>query len=122
MKGFIAALILLAVVGTAVGINANFVKDTQAVLSCAAENFSVVPSEDTVLRIKALREQFDEAQKKLSLSVNFYSLDRISELLASLEAYAATHDASNYAATLQMLRDALQDLSRLEQVAVETLF
>ena len=122
MKGFYFALALLLAVGLSVTINAEFVKDTEAALSSAAEAFADIPTEETVSQIQNLRKEFEKAQKKLSFSVNFYALDRVGELLASLEAYARSGDVSGYASTYEMLRDALKDLSRLERVSWETLF
>ena len=122
MKGFYFALALLLAVAISVTVNAEFVKGTEAALSSAAEAFADGPTEDTVQQIRNLRQEFETARKKLSFSVNFFSLDRVGELLASLEAYARSGDVSGYASTYEMLRDALKDLSRLERVSWGTLF
>ena len=122
MKGFIAALALLVAVGGAVGVNAHMVKDTQATLSYAVEQLSAIPCEDAVRDIQGLRQEFEKAQKTLCFSINFYTLDRVAELLASLEAYARTGNVSEYASTHQLLQDALQDLARLEHLSWKTVF
>ena len=122
MKGFFVALALLVGVMILVAVNADFVMDTQSSLSRAAEAFSPVPSTEAVAQIAALRESFGQVETRLSFSVNYYLLDRVNELLASLEAYAASADAAGYASTHQMLIDALRDLSRLEKVSWETIF
>ena len=130
MKGFFVALALLLGVATLVAVNANFVTDTQASLSRAAETISSVPSQDAVAQIQALQKEFEKAEKRLSFSINYYLLDRVSELLASLEAYAASADtaadtvavSASYASTHKMLQDAIRDLSRLEQISLKTIF
>ena len=122
MKGFYVALILLVGVVVLVAINAAFVIDTQAALSHTAETIFPFPSEEAIGQIRALREQFESTETKLSFSVNYYLLDRINELLASLEAYAASDDAASYASTHQILMDALRDLSRLESVSWMNIF
>jgi hypothetical protein len=121
MKGFYFALALLAGVVLLVAINAAFVIDTQASLSRTVEALSPVPSEVAIGQIRALREQFESKETKLSFSINYYLLDRIKELLASLEAYAASGDTPGYTSTHQLLRDTIQDLSRLETISWMTI-
>ena len=122
MKGFFVALILLVGVAVLVATNAIFVTNTQTTLSRAAEALSPAPTDDAPKQIQALRETFEAAETKLSFSINYYLLDRVSELLASLEAYASSDDAAGYASTHRMLMDAIHDLSRLETISWMNIF
>ena len=122
MKGFWMALVLLVLVTVLVITNAQFVINTQTDLAQTVETFPALPSKNTTDAISELRERFTKVQKTLSLSVNFYELDRINELLLSLEIYASAGDTTAYASTRALLLDALQHLSRLEQISWERIF
>ena len=122
MKVSWLALTLLVGVAILVSANAHFIVCTQESLTRAAQACPAVPSDPATSTIAALKAQFDKAEKHLSLSISFYTLDRISDLILSLEAYAKAGDTSAYTATRALLLEALQNLARAEQVAWESVF
>ena len=121
----VVAICVLCLILITVTVNAVFVNRLVDRLTDMAEALPSSPEEqDTeklIARINELADLLAAHEKALNLSVSFQLIDRAHELTDQLKAYAATHEAGNYAATRESLLDALDDLKRLEKIGAENI-
>ena len=75
--------------------------------------------EDACLR---LREQWKKHTDRVGLSVCFGVLDRVSEQVELLSSCAACGDRYGFESARTLLRDALEDMRRLERISIGNLF
>ncbi len=122
MKGCALGGVVLAVVIALVVGNAVFINRTVRDLTAGLDALPPVPdSETTPAEIAALREALESKEALLGLSVSYEEMDKAVESLRGLEASAAAGDVSRYRATLEILRDLMEDLARLEKLSVKNL-
>ena len=121
MKGCIVAAVVLAVVLSLVAVNAIYVRHVSATLTEMAESLPDLPGEDTPEEVQKIRAYLERHASPLSLSVNYSSLSRAFDSIATLEAYAEAGDAVQYAATLAVLQEICRDIARAERFHVKNL-
>lgn len=122
MKGWVVAAAVLLAVCILVGVNGFYVRHTTRELMADMEALPAVPDpETTPAEVAALREKLDSHLTGLGLSVSYTVLDRAIETLYSLEANARVGDHMQYAASLALLRDMLEDIARLERFRLENI-
>lgn len=122
MKGWVVAAAVLLAVCILVGVNGFYVRRTTRELMADMEALPAVPDpETTPAEVAALREKLDGHLTGLGLSVSYTVLDRAIETLYSLEANARVGDHMQYAASLALLRDMLEDIARLERFRLENI-
>lgn len=92
-----------------------------AALRTRADALPVIPDADTPGLLDGLETQFNRYETGLSLSVSFPILDRVREQIAAARAYAVSGSDTDYAAALAVLREALNDLDRLERFSVRNI-
>ena len=90
-------------------------------LRTRADALPVIPDADTPGLLDGLETQFNRYETGLSLSVSFPILDRVREQIAAARAYAVSGSDTDYAAALAVLREALNDLDRLERFSVRNI-
>ncbi len=117
----IAAAVLLCLILCAVAANAVFVRGSVAALRTRADALPAIPDADTPGLLDGLGAQFNRYETGLSLSVSFPILDRVREQIAAARAYAVSGSDTDYAAALAVLREALNDLDRLERFSVRNI-
>lgn len=116
MKASVGGGILLLLVLLLVIFNAGYVQGTTRSME---ERIAVLPDEPTAEAargIEELRAYWEIHQPWLRLTVSFSLTDRVSELAASLEAYAEGGAETDYTATKALLWDAVKDVRRLEDL------
>ena len=86
-----------------------------------ADALPAIPDADTPGLLDGLEAQFNRYETGLSLSVSFPILDRVREQIAAARAYAVSGSDTDYAAALAVLREALNDLDRLERFSVRNI-
>lgn len=147
MKGCMIALAILTLIVAAVIANAayvRFVTDSLAAdLAALPDNLLVSEPLDnkpfdnkpfdnepldnepfdneTAAAVAAVRENFEKHLPLLSVTVAYPVLDRVTESLRILETHAQTGDNSEYAATLTLLRELVEEIARLEKLSVENI-
>ena len=137
MKGCMIALAILTLIVAAVIANAayvRFVTDSLAAdLAALPDNplvsepldnepFDNEPlANETAAAVAAVRENFEKHLPLLSVTVAYPVLDRVTESLRILETHAQTGDNSEYAATLTLLRELVEEIARLEKLSVENI-
>ena len=92
-----------------------------AALRTRADALPAIPDAGTPGLLDGLEAQFNRYETGLSLSVSFPILDRVREQIAAARAYAVSGSDTDYAAALAVLREALNDLDRLERFSVRNI-
>ena len=132
MKGCMIALAILTLIVAAVIANAAYVR---FVTDSLAADLAALPDEmlgnepldneplanETAAAVAAVRENFEKHLPLLSVTVAYPVLDRVTESLWILETHAQTGDNSEYAATLTLLRELVEEIARLEKLSVENI-
>ena len=132
MKGYVIALAVLTLIVAAVTANAayiRFVTDSLAADLAALPDKPLVSepldneplADETAAAVAAVRENFEKHLTLLSVTVAYPVLDRVTESLRILETHAQTGDSSEYAATLTLLRELVEEIARLEKLSVENI-
>lgn len=122
MKGcLLAAVILLLVVGTVI-LNAVYIHHTARELNEAVEALPAVPDPvNTPAIVAGIRESLEQKAPLLGITVAYATIDRVSEALIALESYARTGDLRQYDATLALLSDLIEELTRTERMTLDTI-
>lgn len=97
----------------------NEVKETMNEQICALPDPMDADCTDAAGRI---RDYWTEQKKYVGLSVEYAVVDRVSEQAASLFACAQCQDLYGYYTARSLLADAVEDMSRLEQLSPENIF
>ena len=122
MKGCMIALAILTLIVAAVIANAAYVR---FVTDSLAADLAALPDKpldnETADAVAAVRENFEKHLPLLSVTVAYPVLNRVTESLRILETYAQTGDNSEYAATLTLLRELVEEIARLEKLSVENI-
>ena len=82
---------------------------------------SVPDPQNTASAIFEIHQKLKLFTPLLGITVSYNTIDRVSEALIILEANVRTGDSMQYAATLSLLRDLIEELSRLEKISVENI-
>ncbi len=122
MKGCILAAAILLVVLGGVIVNAFFIRHTTNQLMECVEALPAIPdSQETPRDIAMIRERLEEKTIFLGITVAYAAIDRVSEALISLESFAKTGDQRQYAVTLALLLDLIEELARTEKITVDNI-
>lgn len=123
MKGCITAGCVLLFVVLLVIANAAYVRWATDDILKAVETLPEVPDPATTPdEVATVRMRFESHTTWLNLSLNYNQIDRATETFLSLEAAARTGDERQYAISLAVLRDMIENLARYERVKAEVLF
>ncbi len=122
MKGCIIGGVVLAVVIALVVVNAVFVNRTVEDLTEQLGTLPEAPDpETTPAEAVALREKLESKEALLGLSISYEVTDKAVEALRGLEAAARAGDVFQYQGTLEILKDLIEDIGRLEKLSVKNL-
>ncbi len=122
MKGCVIGGVVLAVVIALVAINAVFVNRTVEDLTERLDALPDVPDpEATPEAVASLRELLESKESLLGISVSYAVTDKAVESLRGLEAAARAGDVFQYQGTLEILKDLIEDIERLEKLSVKNL-
>lgn len=115
------AVLLLCLLCVAVGVNAVFVRRSVAELTRLADALPPTPDGTVAGRLEELARAFARRETALSVSVSFPLLDRVKEQITTARAYAEADSAAEYTAAVALLREALQDMARLEHFSARNI-
>lgn len=115
------AVLLLCLLCVAVGVNAVFVRRSVAELTRLADALPPTPDGTVAGRLEKLARAFERRETALSVSVSFPLLDRVREQITTARAYAEADSAAEYTAAVALLREALQDMARLEHFSARNI-
>lgn len=122
MKGCVLAAVILLLVVIGVICNALYIHHTADQLMEWVEALPDVPNpQETPHAIGQIRERLEKKVSLLGITVPYSIIDRVSEALINLEACARTDDRLQYAETLALLRDLVEEIGRTEKITVKNI-
>lgn len=121
MKSFLLSLLLLVALILGVTWNNLYIHDVFATMNGLLDAVPEVGEADCTAACERLSAEWEKHTDRVGLSVCFNVLDRVSEQTDLLLAAASCGDRYGFEAARVLLRDALEDMRRLEQFSIESL-
>ena len=122
MKGCVLAAVILLLVVIGVICNALYIRHTSDQLLEWVEALPEIPTpQETPRAIGEIRAELEKKTPLLGITVPYSIIDRVSEALINLEACARTDDRLQYAETLALLRDLVEEIGRTEKITVKNI-
>ena len=121
MKSLILLLLLIACLLCGTVCNAIYINDVSDRLLLAIDNLPPPENGDCSKQIGELLVFWESKIGTVCLSVSYTIADRISEHAKVLFACAACGDRFGFYSALALLRDAVEDMRRLEQFSIGNL-
>ena len=119
MRSFIITLILLALVCTAIVLNNMYIKHSaEYIVECVSDNSFVSAPEEAIGKLELF---WEKNHPIIGLSVGFKELDRMSDLILDLKIYYKLGSLPEVTRTRDMIREAADEISRLERFGIENL-
>ena len=122
MKQVIAVVLLLLVVLGGIGWNASYIHRVADRMNALLDSLPALPDRDAVTISENLLQIWEKELPTVGLSVSYTVADRVSEQAVALCSYAAARDPAGYRVSMNLLRDAVGDMRRLERFSVSNLF
>ncbi len=119
MRSFIITLILFIFICAAVVFNNLYIRSSAEYITerVSDENFSADPEGV----IEELEKFWEKNRPIIGLSVGFKELDRMSDLILDLKSYFNLGNSSETTRTREMIREAADEISRLERFSIENI-
>ena len=122
MKGCVLAAVILLLVVIGVICNALYIRHTSDQLLEWVEALPEIPTpQETPRAIVKIRAELEKKTPLLGITVPYSIIDRVSEALINLEACARIGDRLQYAETLALLRDLVEEIGRTEKITVKNI-
>ena len=121
MKAFVLSLILLAALILGVIWNYIYINDVFATFTAALDAIPDIGSDACVAACESLRNEWKKHTDTVGLSVCFPILDRVTEQTELLLVCASAGDRFGFESARALLRDALEDMRRLECLSIGNL-
>ena len=122
MKGCVLAAVILLLVVIGVICNALYIRHTSDQLLEWVEALPEIPTpQETPRAIGEIRAELEKKTPLLGITVPYSIIDRVSEALINLEACARIDDRLQYAETLALLRDLVEEIGRTEKITVKNI-
>ncbi len=122
MRAVWLSLALLVVLIAGVIWNYIYINDVFASMNASLDAIPDLSDEGCESACERLGEQWKKHTDRVGLSVCFGVLDRVSEQVELLHACAACGDRYGFESARTLLRDALEDMRRLERISIGNLF
>ena len=122
MRSLIATVVLLLVMLLATAANFVYVNTVADKLEEMVDKLPKDVREANVDEIQQLCDEWEKHAPFIGLTVGFLTVDKLTEQTHTLLACAESGDVFGYHTALTILKDAVDDMHRLEQFSVENLF
>ena len=122
MKSMATTLLLL--LGLLLGVTANYCYINEVKKTMNEQIYALPDPTDAECTDAAGRilDYWKRQEKYVGLSVEYAVLDRVTEQATALYACAECQDLYGYYTARSLLSDAVDDMSRLEQISLENIF
>ena len=122
MKWLALAIALVLLLGTGVTANYIYINDVSEQLLSRID--ALPPPDDATCnaRVAELLDYWETHINTVSLSVSYLISDRVSEQALTLLASVSSGNRDGYFIALALLRDAVDDMRRLERFSIGNLF
>ena len=118
MKSFVITLLLLAAMLLGIVTNSLYINNVVNEMLKMLDELPEPSHPSCEEKARAIFDFWNTHQSPVELSVNYLIVDRVSEQARLLLAAAEQGDVYGYHAALTLLRDAVEDLGRLESLAM----
>ena len=122
MRALILVISLIMLLTGALTVNYIYINDVSQRLLDAIDALPPPEDEDCTEALHALIDYWESHIDTVSLSVSYLISDRVSEQALTLSACAASGNRDGYFTALALLRDAVNDMRRLERFSIGNLF
>ena len=122
MRSFIITLVLLAAMLVGLVVNHLYINNVAKEMLEMLEALPDIGAADCTERANELLDFWNKRVPTVEISVSFTLLDKVSEQASLLVACAACGDLYGYRSALELLRDAIEDLRRPEQLSLGNIF
>ncbi len=122
MRSFITTIVLLVLMFSAAGVNFIYVNHVADTMEKMTENLPSITEPSCVEKTTELCEEWEKNAPFVGLTVGFLTVDKLTEQTLTLLSCAESGDVYGYHTALAILKDAIDDMHRLEKFSVENLF
>ena len=122
MKSFWISIVLLIAMLVGVGVNYVYINGVADELNTQIDAIPAIDHPKCLNITQDLQAYWEEKIDTINLSVCYTIADRVSEQAATLVACAACKDFYGFQTALALLRDAVDDMRRLERFSIGNLF
>ncbi len=119
MKTFIVSLVLLTLVIGNVVANHLYINKVANELYARLDAIPMPDDESCVKQAEELLKYWEHHEGFVALSVAFTIVDRLTEQASLLLSCAQAGDLYGFRSALTLLRDAIEDVARLEKFSIE---
>ena len=121
MRSLVISLILLCLMLICIVWNYIYINDVFASFTAALDAIPSIESDACVAACERLRDEWKKHTDTVGLSGCFNILDRVSEQSELLLTCASSGDRFGFESARVLLRDALEDMRRLERLSIGNL-
>ena len=121
MKAFWISIALLLLLSGAVVYNYRYVNETAARMESALRTMPDIGDDNCAEAARSLLAYWESQVDWVGLSVSYPIVDRVSEQAVTLVACAECQDLYGFRTALALLRDAVDDMQRLEKFSIGNL-
>ncbi|MBQ9797743.1 MAG: DUF4363 family protein [Clostridia bacterium] len=122
MKSLFVTVLLFCLTLCATVGNYHYINSTAEHMHALIEELPSPDDDACPDAITSLEEEWQSHAPRIGLTVEFRTLDRVTEQLALLYECACHGDVFGYYNALALLRDAIDDMRRLECLSVSNIF
>lgn len=117
-----SALIISVILGAYVVINSKYVKSTGKLLNDMLIQASDFESQSTGDTIDRIRNTWESEYPRIKTSVSYNLTDKFGEILISLEYYYKSGNKEEYLRCVELAKDSLKEITRLEEFNFSNFF
>ncbi len=122
MKTFVFSLILFALMLFCIAINYFYINRLADELLVMVAEAPRIDFEGCYSALSKIDDYWEAERGIAHLSVNYAELNRISDAISSMKAFAAASNGSEYENARQLLLGAIQKMRRLESFRLSNIF
>lgn len=121
MKGFSIATALLIILVICIILNCNFINEAYNQLSDLAKQIETHPCEENSAIINELKIYWKSKISWISLSVSHKEIDNLSNIIDTILVSNESGDRVNLMTNLELLKNSIETIVRLEQFSVKNI-
>lgn len=122
MRFFYIALIILAVTLSIMIANCIYIKNVSNHLIDAVRSAERLNVHDAIDTVNKIYDYWESQRGKVSLSVSYIEIDRVDDYIVMLKTAADNKNEYEYQNALNLLRDAAEEIARLEKFEFYNIF
>ena len=116
MKGAVVAAIILVILLLLTGLNTLYLRHTALAFSTMVSALPDKPEATTAEDVRQIQDHMKKKEPLILLTITQTEVDRINELLISLELSAEENAILDYRVTKSLLLDSVEDIARSERI------